>query len=245
MSQTQNNMSSNNNMMQNTTVGAAAANAVSMQQHQQHQQHQHQHQHHQQQQQQQMPMMWKAPGTFQPSFQPNPVMTPIAPESAPNITLAHHQEMKMLASASKSKVGNNKAAVTCSSNESVGDDLADDLDNDRTEKNRERNREHARCTRLRKKAYIQKLKDMAHGLRAVQTKDIRERRVSMHNLLNIKKDRRSVVQTVLNYHASYEKDTMKWGALLEDSFWMKEPVTPFRSFRRAEVETVSGNVLFC
>ena len=88
-------------------------------------------------------------------------------------------------------------------------------------------------------AEIQKLKDTANGLRAVQTKEIRERRVSMQYLLNIQKVRRSVVQTVLNYHASYEKDTMKWKMLLEDSFWMKEPVTPFRSFRRSEVDRVS------
>jgi len=172
-----------------------------------------------QQQQQQLSMMWKTQG----SFAPNPAMAPTAPVSASTINLVKKTEP-----ASKSTKG--KASKT-STNES-----SDGIDNDKTEKNRERNREHARCTRLRKKAYIQKLKDTANGLRAVQTKEIRERRVSMQYLLNIQKVRRSVVQTVLNYHASYEKDTMKWKMLLEDSFWMKEPVTPFRSFRRSEVD---------
>jgi hypothetical protein len=103
---------------------------------------------------------------------------------------------------------------------------------------RERNREHARSTRLRKKAYIQKLKDMAQGLRAVQTEEIRRRRVSMQKMLEIQKVRRSVIQTVLHYHAVNERDPDKWNALLEESFWLKQPVTPFRSFRRSGVERV-------
>jgi len=172
-------------------------------------------------------------------FRPNSVITPITPVSAVHISLAPESviisDSKRIQgrkiSVSKSKKGKSSKEGNKANNE------AEDIENnDKTEKNRERNREHARCTRLRKKAYVQKLKNMAHGLRSVQTNEIRERRVSMQNSLNIQKIRRSVVQTVLNYHASYEKDTMKWKVLLEDYFWMKEPVTPFRSFRRSEVD---------
>mmetsp|Transcript_16194 Transcript_16194/g.30052 ORF Transcript_16194/g.30052 Transcript_16194/m.30052 type:complete len:493 (-) Transcript_16194:110-1588(-) len=77
---------------------------------------------------------------------------------------------------------------------------------------------------------------MAQGLRAVQTEEIRQRRISMQKLVDSQKIRRSVVRTVLQYHAQNEKDTAKWDALVEDSFWMKQPVTPFRSFRKSEVE---------
>lgn len=108
----------------------------------------------------------------------------------------------------------------------------------KVQQSRERNREHARTTRMRKKAYVQKLRDMAYGLRAVQTEEIRQRRISMHELLKIQKVRRAVVQTVLQYHANNENDHSKWSVLLEDSFYLKQPVTPFRSFRRSEIDRV-------
>jgi hypothetical protein len=114
-----------------------------------------------------------------------------------------------------------------------------DEDDSKAQHSRERNREHARSTRLRKKAYIQKLKDMADGLRSVQTEEIRQRRISMQKLLEVQKVRRAVVQTALQYHATNQQDPVKWNVLLEDSFWLKQPVTPFRSFRRSEVERVS------
>lgn len=113
-----------------------------------------------------------------------------------------------------------------------------DSDDGKVQQSRERNREHARSTRIRKKAYIQKLKDMANGLRTVQTEEIRQRRSSMQKLLDIQKIRRAVVHTVLQYHANFESDASKWSVLLEDSFWLKQPVTPFRSFRRSEVDRV-------
>ena len=80
---------------------------------------------------------------------------------------------------------------------------------------------------------------MAHGLRAVQTKEIRERRTSMQNMVNKQQVRRAVVQTVLDYHVGNERDPAKWNVLLERSFWMKQPVTPFRSFQRSEIDRVS------
>lgn len=175
---------------------------------------------------------------------------PIAPVSAPNVILAAESirnsektrsNTRRMPAATKSKTtksseGSNVATKGPSKDQN-------DLDG-KTEKNRERNREHARSTRLRKKAYIQKLKDMAQGLRAVQTKEIRERRLSMENMMNIQKVRRAVVQTALDYHAGNEKDARKWNVLLENSFWMKQPVTPFRSFRRSEIDRVSCPICY-
>jgi hypothetical protein len=109
---------------------------------------------------------------------------------------------------------------------------------DKAKHNRERNREHARSTRLRKKAYVQKLREMADGLREVQTEEIRHRRLAVEKMSDIQKTQRTVVQTVLKYHTCFESDPQKWATLLEDSFWFKQPVTPFRSFRRSEVEKV-------
>lgn len=165
---------------------------------------------------------------------------PIAPGSAPNIILAsapiNNLENNTSRGRKASTVSKSKAKGSKGDNTAKKTQIKDHDDVDgKTEKNRERNREHARSTRLRKKAYIQKLKDMAHGLRAVQTKDIRERRSSMQDMMSIQKVRRSTVQTVLNFLACNEKDPAKWNALLESSFWMKEPITPFRSFPRSEI----------
>lgn len=91
-------------------------------------------------------------------------------------------------------------------------------------------------------AYIQKLKDMANGLRTVQTDEMRLRRTTTQRMLEIQHVRRTVIQTVLAYHANFESDRKKWNILLEDTFWLKEPVTPFRSFRRSEVDRVSSRV---
>jgi hypothetical protein len=114
-----------------------------------------------------------------------------------------------------------------------------DKNDDKVEQSRERNREHARSTRLRKKAYIHKLKEMATGLRSMQTAEICQRRISMQKMLDVQAVRRAVVQSFLQYHANYEQDPQKWNLLLEESFWLKEPVTPFRSFRRSEIDRVS------
>lgn len=112
----------------------------------------------------------------------------------------------------------------------------------KAQQNRERNREHARSTRLRKKAYVQQLKEMADGLREIQTTEIRQRRMAVQKMMDVKKSRRTLVQTVLAFHATYESDPDKWRAVVEESFWFKQPVTPFRSFRRSEVEKVSGQI---
>jgi hypothetical protein len=108
----------------------------------------------------------------------------------------------------------------------------------RAKYNRERNKEHARSTRLRKKAYVQRLKEMAGGLRAIQTEEIRQRRMAVQKMTGVQKARRIMIQTMLHYHSSYESDPLKWEAISEDSCRFKQPVTPFRSFRRSEVEKV-------
>ena len=112
----------------------------------------------------------------------------------------------------------------------------------KAKQNRERNREHARSTRQRKKAYVSQLKEMAEGLRAIQTEEIRQRRMAVQKMMGVQKNRKTIIQTVLTYHSCYESDPLKWGALIEDSFSLKQPVTPFRSFRRSEVDKVSTTI---
>jgi hypothetical protein len=109
---------------------------------------------------------------------------------------------------------------------------------ERARQNRDRNREHARSTRLRKKAYVQKLKELVEGLHAERTEEVRQRRVAIQHLSEMQNVRRAVVRTFLRLHSNYETDDRKWRTILEENFWLKQPVTPYRSFRRAEIEQV-------
>lgn len=110
---------------------------------------------------------------------------------------------------------------------------------ERARQNRDRNREHARSTRLRKKAYVQKLKELVEGLHAERTEEVRQRRVAIQHLAEMQNVRRGVVRSFLRFHSNYETDPRKWETILEDNFWLKQPVTPYRSFRRTEIEQVS------
>lgn len=116
---------------------------------------------------------------------------------------------------------------------------------------RDRNREHARCTRLRKKAYVDKLKELVDGLHAERNEDARKRRAAVQCLAEVQELRRKVVNTFLEYHCTFERDYNKWKLIVEtggekkddnaeeEAFWMKQPVTPYRSFRRCEIQKVS------
>lgn len=51
------------------------------------------------------------------------------------------------------------------------------------------------------------------------------------------------MHTFLGYHAKFEGDVGKWKTILEEDFWLKQPVTPYRSFRRTEIDKVSMRLL--
>ncbi|KAL3944722.1 MAG: hypothetical protein SGBAC_001193 [Bacillariaceae sp.] len=61
---------------------------------------------------------------------------------------------------------------------------------ERAKRNRDRNREHAKSTRLRKKAYIQHLKELVDGMQAERTEEVRQRRVAIQRLADMQNVRR-------------------------------------------------------
>lgn len=117
---------------------------------------------------------------------------------------------------------------------------ADLTPEERAQQNRDRNREHARSTRLRKKAYVQKLRELVEGLHAERTEEVRRRRVAIQHLAELQSVRKTVIQSFLEYHGQYETDDRRWSTILENDFYLVQPVTPYRSFRRAEIEKVSN-----
>ena len=170
------------------------------------------------------------PGTVMPNpttgltAPPPPVPAPLA--SASNVIPESLVSNEVMAEKPKDKTSRRSSNTSEMTSE------------EKAKQNRERNREHARSTRLRKKAYVQKLKEMAEGLRTIQTEEIRQRRQAVQKMMDMQKLRRSVIQTVLKFHSSYESDVTKWQPLLEEGFWFKQPVTPYRYFRKSEVEKV-------
>jgi hypothetical protein len=136
-------------------------------------------------------------------------------------------------------------AVQASGSDSGGNDKKGRRPGDlspaeRAKQNRDRNREHARSTRLRKKAYVTKLKELVEGLHAERTEEVRQRRVAIQHLSEMQTVRRAVVRSFLRFHAHYETEERKWSTILEDDCWLKQPVTPYRSFRRTEIEQVGS-----
>lgn len=104
--------------------------------------------------------------------------------------------------------------------------------------NRDRNREHARSTRLRKKAYVSKLKELVDGLHVELSEDARKRRVASQHLAELQRVRRSVILSFLKFLASNQTDDRKLNTILEENFSLKQPVTPYRWFRQKEIDGV-------
>lgn len=173
-------------------------------------------------------------------------MTPIAPLGAAMSAFAQNpaaaaalNNMQAMTQAGGG-VGNSYSSGNEQDSRNKGKGRRADLTpEERAKQNRDRNREHARSTRLRKKAYVQKLKELVEGLHAERTEEVRQRRVAIQHLAETQNVRRAVVRSFLRFHSSYETDERKWSTILEDDAWLKQPVTPYRSFRRAEIEQVS------
>jgi len=183
------------------------------------------------------------PQGSQPSQTP---IMPMAPYGLPqpggtgsvSTSAVSMQSLKTAAAAAAAGVSNHHGGNCYDKDSKKGgrSNRADLTPEEKAQQNRDRNREHARSTRLRKKAYVQKLKELVECLHAERTEEVRQRRVAIQHLAEKQNVRRSVVRNFLRFHTSFEKDHRKWETLLEDDFWLKQPVTPHRSFRRSEIE---------
>lgn len=101
---------------------------------------------------------------------------------------------------------------------------------------KEKNREHAKNTRMRKKNYIESLKESIKLMVDEREKIDRERKVAFSRLQEQITVRKKVLQEVLEYRASGVLDAALWGTLLEESIIFVLPVTPYRSFPPLEVK---------
>lgn len=100
---------------------------------------------------------------------------------------------------------------------------------------KEKNREHARNTRMRKKNYIESLKDTIKALNDDREKLDRERRVAFNRMNEQINVRRKVLQDTLTYHSAGLLDSGLWSTLLDEKVTFVFPVTPYRSFPPLDV----------
>mmetsp|Transcript_31080 Transcript_31080/g.51952 ORF Transcript_31080/g.51952 Transcript_31080/m.51952 type:complete len:1213 (+) Transcript_31080:220-3858(+) len=98
-----------------------------------------------------------------------------------------------------------------------------------------KNREHAKNTRMRKKNYIEALKDDIKFLTQDREKRDRERKMQLSQLAEQVQTRKKVLQSMFDYRTQGELSYEKWAAILEEEFSLVLPVTPYRSFPPHEV----------
>jgi len=108
---------------------------------------------------------------------------------------------------------------------------------DKAKANRDRNREHARNTRLRKKAYLEKLKTTVDELCKERDELVSERSGKVHLLVEVNNSRTKVLLNFFSLRSSNVTRREVWSSILDEStFRCVLPVTPYRSFPASEVQ---------
>jgi len=116
-------------------------------------------------------------------------------------------------------------------------ELANMTPAEKAKANRDRNREHARNTRLRKKAYLEKLKTTVDELCRERDTLVSERAGAANLLVEMHNTRTEVLMSFFALRSGYERQRELWSSILDEScFACVMPVTPYRSFPASEVQ---------
>jgi len=116
-------------------------------------------------------------------------------------------------------------------------DESDLTPGEKAKANRDRNREHARNTRLRKKAYLEKLKASVDELCRERDTLVSEKAGAANILVEMHNTRTEVLMSFFALRSANEKRRDLWSSILDEScFACVMPVTPYRSFPASEVQ---------
>jgi PAS domain S-box-containing protein len=116
-------------------------------------------------------------------------------------------------------------------------DMSNMTEAEKVKANRDRNREHARNTRLRKKAYLEKLKTTVDELCRERDSLVSERASTANLLVEMHNTRTEVLMSFFALRTANEKRRKLWSSILDEScFACVMPVTPYRSFPASEVQ---------
>lgn len=110
---------------------------------------------------------------------------------------------------------------------------------EKAQQNRDRNREHAKNTRLRKKAYVTKLKELMDQMTRLKDNEDNERKLLGEKIYEQNLLRKHILRTMLSFRAENCQDRDKWTSILDESIIFSIPITPYRSFHKNDV--VSNN----
>ena len=108
-------------------------------------------------------------------------------------------------------------------------------DGERNRLHRNRNREHARNTRLRKKAYVETLKNTVDDLRRERDSLVQDQATNASRLLEQKNIRVDVLLGYFALRKQCERRRELWARVCEENVVCTLPVTPYRSFPANEV----------
>eukprot|EP00594_Rhizosolenia_setigera_P008958 CAMPEP_0178973470 /NCGR_PEP_ID=MMETSP0789-20121207/21750_1 /TAXON_ID=3005 /ORGANISM="Rhizosolenia setigera, Strain CCMP 1694" /LENGTH=671 /DNA_ID=CAMNT_0020661359 /DNA_START=1463 /DNA_END=3478 /DNA_ORIENTATION=- len=180
-----------------------------------------------------------SPKPIQPRATTSPALTPVT-TAAMNVKVPHqvvscsdtdnHTDTETLSSKnSKGSAKKQKSEVSLSDGEMTAQEKA--------KANRDRNREHARNTRLRKKAYLVKLKTTVDELCRERDTLVSERAGAANMLVQMHNTRTEVLMSFFSLRSCNEKRRQLWSSILDEScFQCIMPVTPYRSFPASEVQ---------
>ncbi len=144
------------------------------------------------------------------------------------------------ASDTDGEISRNKVSLKLASIlDDIGDlsDGQDDSVGDKAKTNRDRNREHARNTRRRKKAYLEKLQTTVDDLCRERDTLMSERTGAANLLVEMHNTRTEVLMSFFSLRSTNEKRRSLWESILDEScFACVMPVTPYRSFPASEVQ---------
>ncbi|GKY97961.1 hypothetical protein MPSEU_000754100 [Mayamaea pseudoterrestris] len=116
-------------------------------------------------------------------------------------------------------------------------DMSNLTPEERAHMNRERNKEHARNTRLRKKAYLEKLKATVDDLCKERNTLVSERASAASLLVEMHDTRTEVLMSFFALRSTNEKRRHLWASILDEScFACIMPITPYRSFPASEMQ---------
>lgn len=134
-----------------------------------------------------------------------------------------------------------------SSDASEGDSSIEKKGSDRKGKGRKgnsmeeevkaKNREHAKNTRLRKRQYIESVKDNIQKILEERDEVDKERKKALAKVAEEMTLRKAVIWEFLQLRALASTDREAWMKLLAKDFTLVLPITPFRSFSPDEVSS--------
>lgn len=103
---------------------------------------------------------------------------------------------------------------------------------ERLEMVRKRNREHARSTRKRKKQYVECLKkqvaDLMERQKELESRGAEGQAIATEDESAVESLRKDLAQRFLKFTTSNVTDPVQWAELIEETFSLLQPRTPFR-----------------